>query len=143
MTDKVILYTKADGTIAICILAPNDRRWVPTNGGPAVPESEADWFARVIAKSIPASATDVHVINRADLPADRTFRDAWRHRGGKLHVDMDHARAIHRKNLHKRAQRDKRSADQKAARDAISHPDIDAATTPEQLKALTIPRTSR
>lgn len=88
---------------------------------------------------------------------DRTFRNAWRHKGvkGKIHTDMDHAREIHRDRLRAlRApllfQLDKEylEADEngdatkkkevtsrkRTLRDITIHPEIATAKTPEELK---------
>ena len=93
----------------------------------------------------------------ADIPADRTFRDAWRHTSGKIAVHMPTARDIHRSRIRSaRAPRlaaldgeyqradEKADAAAKAAvstkkqalRDAPADPAIEAATTPEQLRAV-------
>lgn len=91
----------------------------------------------------------------AELPPDRTFRDAWFH-DGKIRVDMEKAKDIWRETI--RADRkpilesldvafiraletgdaelvgDIR-AQKQALRDATDDPIIDAAATPEELKA--------
>jgi len=102
---------------------------------------------------------DVRDAKSLQVPTDRTFRGAWMFDGDAVEVDMKLARDIHRDVL--RAERndkfDKLDADwframeksdesQQAAiavskqklRDAPDHPSIDAATTPEELKALTL-----
>ncbi len=87
---------------------------------------------------------------------DRTFRHAWKHGGGlKPNVDMTKAKELHRSRLrdlrasvmevldveYMRAdeqgdsQEKKRIAARKQAlRDITAHPEIEAATTPEELK---------
>jgi hypothetical protein len=93
------------------------------------------------------------VIDAAAIPQDRTFRNAWGH---DLAVDMTKAREIHRQNLRElraplmtaadieftRALETGDTAKQRAAgqrrqalRDVTAHPAIDAARTPEALKA--------
>lgn len=92
-------------------------------------------------------------------PAERTFRDAWSFGGnpeaGIITVDMDKAKTIWRDKI--RAARDAAFgaldaafmkaletgadtsaivAQKQALRDAPADPAIDAATTPEQLKAV-------
>jgi len=91
------------------------------------------------------------------VPGDRTFRGAWQFSGDAVEVDMIKARDIHRDNL--RADRapllealdvdymksleqngDTASvvAQKQALRDVTADPRIESATTPDDLKALTI-----
>jgi len=152
--DKVIVYTHSKYGLAVCIPAPDDRR-------PG--EVEDAWLKRVSERSIPKDAKDVRVCSRNELPKDRTFRDAWVHRGGKIDVDMPKAREIHRHRIRKaRAKllrkldqeqliamaKDDRAALQKiesskqALRDAPAHPSIDGAQSPDELKtAWPLPKT--
>ena len=90
------------------------------------------------------------------LNADRTFRNAWKH---DLTVDMPKAREIHRNNL--RSQRTPLlvsldlefmraieagntamqvdiAMQKQAMRDVTAKPEIEAAQTPEHLKAITL-----
>lgn len=148
MTDKVIVYTNSKtGIMAVCIPAPAGR--MPG-------EDEGAWLERVKARSVPSSAKDVRIIPRADIPKDRTFRDAWALRNGKPGVDMEKAREVHRKRIRRKRkaqfreldaayQRADEAGDAKAKseiagkrqklRDAPAHPAIDVATTPEELKS--------
>ena len=98
-------------------------------------------------------------IDPADIPADREFRNAWTLDGDKITHDMGKARVIKRDQL--RAERapllaaldveyqraDERgdktaktevAAKKQALRDVPADPRIAAATTPEELKAVTI-----
>jgi hypothetical protein len=91
------------------------------------------------------------------LPAERTFRDAWEAdaNAGTISVDMAAARDIWRdkirqarinplaaldtafmKALETGANTTQIAADKQALRDAPTHADIDAATTPEELAAV-------
>ena len=93
------------------------------------------------------------------VPQDRTFRDAWQFIGAAIEVDMMKARDIHRDRL--RAERAPRFSELDAAwfraaetgdtdaqtavagmkqalRDVTADPRIDAAATPDELKALTL-----
>ncbi len=90
------------------------------------------------------------------VPADKAFREAWETTSGAvISVNMEQARDIWRDKI-----RDARVAElekldtqfmkaletsssttgivaqKQALRDAAAHPDIDAATTPEELKAV-------
>ncbi|XAI96413.1 hypothetical protein [Microcystis phage Mel-JY33] len=100
---------------------------------------------------------DVRDAASLTVPTDRTFRGAWRFNGPAVEVDMDAARAIHRQNL--RAERAPRLAaldvqvmraieegrgtatlvgEKQRLRDVTADPRIDAAKSPEELKALTL-----
>jgi len=89
------------------------------------------------------------------IPSDRVFRDAWQFDGDVVEIDMATAKNIWRAKI-----RDARIpelerldaefmkalevgeattqivADKQVLRDAPAHPDIDAATTPDELKAV-------
>ncbi len=98
---------------------------------------------------------DVREASSLTVPADRTFRGAWSFNGDAVEVDMTAAKVIHKDNL--RAERAPRLADldvaymkaleagsgadaiaaQKATlRDITADSRIDAASTPDALKAL-------
>lgn len=91
------------------------------------------------------------------VPADRTFRGAWAFNGNAVEIDMTKARDIHRDNL--RAERAPKLADldvaymkaleqggdtaaiaaeKQALRDVTADARIEAAATPDALKALTL-----
>jgi hypothetical protein len=148
MTDKVIIYNKPDGVLAVCIPA---QEWRLPN------EAEDAWLKRVIARSVPADARDVRIVSSDAIPTDRTFRNAWTHKSGEVSVDMAKARDIHlyrirrkRKALFRALDAEYQRADEtgdprakaevasrkQRLRDATKHPDIVAAKTPEQLKAV-------
>jgi hypothetical protein len=44
---------------------------------------------------VPADASSSRIVDATDLPADATFRDAWRDDGVSVQVDMEQAREIH------------------------------------------------
>ena len=93
-----------------------------------------------------------------DAPSDRTFRNAWRLDGdGAVEVDMDKAREIHREKLRgirkpllealdveyqradeagNTAEKKRVAAKKQALRDVTADPAIDAASTPDELKAV-------
>ncbi len=102
---------------------------------------------------------DVRDAASLTVPADRTFRGAWHFNGNAVEVDMTKARDIHRDAL--RAERNPRfdaldaewfraaetadtdaqasvAAQKQALRDVTDDARIDAATTPDALKALTL-----
>lgn len=78
MDTKRIVYTRPDGGVSVVIPAHSVEQ------------------AR---NSVPVDATDVVECETADIPADRTFRDAWMRDTGAgrmaIAVDMAKARAIH------------------------------------------------
>ena len=98
---------------------------------------------------------DVRDAASLTVPQDRTFRGAWQFNGAAVEVDMVAAKAIHKDNL--RMARAPRLADLDVAymkaleagsgaaeiaaekqvlRDITSDARIEAATTPDELKAL-------
>lgn len=121
--------------------------------------TEAQYRAHVMERSIPPGAKDVRVLpSDWTPPEDRTFRSAWRMDAkGAVAVDMLRARDEWRNRL-RRARREQMerldveyqkadeagdasakkaiAAQKQALRDAPQHPDIESATTPEELKAV-------
>lgn len=57
--DKRIVYTADDGTLAIII---------PTDCGLTIEE--------IAAKDVPSGKT-YHIVDKSEIPTDRTFRNAW------------------------------------------------------------------
>lgn len=114
----------------------------------------------IIGKWVPASkdaVVGVREIAKSELITDRTFRDAWSDDATGLHVDMVKARELHRDHMRvarKQAFKaldaevskslaldDKQAAQDAEAkrqelRDVTDMAEIEAATTPEQLKAV-------
>lgn len=101
--------------------------------------------------------TGYKFVTDADIPTDRTYRDAWVHDGKTIIHDMSKARDIHRNMLrHARAPKlvELDAAFMKAAehgnpvvmisaqkqdlRDVTKHPDIEAAQTVDELKQVTL-----
>lgn len=102
---------------------------------------------------------DVRGAASITVPHDRTFRGAWQFKGDAVELDMAKARDIHRDNL--RAERNPRfekldadwfraaetndttaqadiAAQKQAIRNVTEDPRIEDATTPDDLKALTL-----
>ena len=100
---------------------------------------------------------DVRDASSLTVPADRTFRGAWQFNGAAVEIDMDVAKAIHKDNL--RAERKPLldaldvdymkaletggdaaavAAQKQVLRDVTNDARIVAATTPDELKALTL-----
>lgn len=157
MTNRVIVYTRPNGVLAVCVPAPADRRIVHIEGKPPFLEPEDVWLNRVRLRSVPKDAANVQIVDRSDIPADRTFRAAWVSSGSSVAVDMPRARDVHRMRMRRKRkaafldldaayQRADEIGDaqakaeigkrRQALRDAPAHPDIESAQTPEQLKAV-------
>lgn len=107
---------------------------------------------------LPKTASDVRIVEDADIPTDRTFRNAWR---PDFTIDMQKAREVVRSRirhartpileaLDKDYMRALEAGDtarcleivakKQALRDAPANPAIEAAQTPDELKALPIPQ---
>ena len=137
---KNIIWKRSDGGIAVT--------WVMNDIS-----SEAEARRLLMTRDVPLDWEAVEF--DAEIPPDRTFRDAWFH-DGKIRVDMEKAKDIWREKI--RADRkpilesldvafiraletgdaelvgDIR-AQKQALRDATDDPVVDAAATPEELKA--------
>lgn len=99
-----------------------------------------------------------HEITDSDIPADRTFREAWAtHGNGRIEHDMVKARNIHRENMRSaranklcdldaeylradesvdRVKKRDIAARKQALRDVTDDPAIESAQTPEELKSV-------
>lgn len=82
-----IVYTTSDGTTSIVVPAPEFIARFST---------EAEALAAVQADSVPGDAVDVAIIDKATIPTDRWFRNAWTRPvgGGPIDIDMGLAREI-------------------------------------------------
>jgi hypothetical protein len=97
-----IAITRADGGVSIMgfvtvgrgSVLPSDAEWIPGRPGwwRRSPTDAAIFYE--VSRSTP-DATGYHRINKADIPADRAYRDALAHDGVKLHHHMPKAREIH------------------------------------------------
>lgn len=90
MTKKRIVFTRPDGGVSIV---------VPTPEKMAQFKTEADGLNAVRQNNVPSDATDVQIAERSDLPADRTYRDAWERDTSRpkspIKTDMPKAKEIH------------------------------------------------
>lgn len=86
---KVIVFELPGGRLRVRHPAPAGRR----KG-----ESEEDWLTRITDSHPVPGATRRAVVERADLPQSRRFRDAWRlaqgPAGQSVEVDFQAARAL-------------------------------------------------
>lgn len=104
-----------------------------------------------VAKWVPerqANVVAITPIESDSVPRDRTFRRAWKHLGGKVDIDMPKARDVMRDKM--RLARQSRlealdvaqlrgldvAAEKQTLRDVTDLPGIEAAKTPEELKAV-------
>lgn len=152
---KKIIYTRPDGGLSVVHPVINTHTVVNGEVVP-LPEniSEEQALARAL-KKLPASARNPQVVDESAIPADRTFRDAWTAGSGAVLHDMDKCRAIHRDYLRKLRKPQLEALDialmhaletgasifeittkKQALRDVTADPAIDAAKTPEELKAV-------
>lgn len=142
---RKIVYETADGIVVVH----------PVRN--TFPESEALSDAEVEQRAwdrLPEDAGNPRFVDPADIPSDRTFREAWK---ADFSVDMGKARGIWRDRM--RAARrplldaldieyqraDERgdagakqsvAAQKQSLRDVTADPAIDAALTPDDLKAI-------
>lgn len=116
-----------------------------------------DAFLKRIMSTLPPDAKNVRVVDASDIPSDRTFRGAWRNNAGKLHVDMPAARELWRDKMRRARARKLAALDveyqradeagdagakqavskrKQVLRDVTDMPEIEAAKTPDELKAV-------
>lgn len=143
---KKILYSRPDGGMSVvvpCISVDDPQGF-----------TEEDALQRALRKDVPVGVA-VAVVEDAQLPAERTFRNAWKQQGNAVTVDMPKAREIWRDKIRiARAPKFEPldvawfkaveandvvamtdiKAKKKALRDAPADPRIEAAKTPEDLK---------
>lgn len=140
--DERIVYTNQDG--GVCIVIPS------LTSGLTVEE--------IANKDVPFG-TPFKILSSTLIPNDRTFRMGWAFANGHVEVDMSKAREIKREFLRKERQSELEKMDveyiraletndhQRQAeitqrknrlRAVTDHPAIEAAATPEELKALTL-----
>ena len=136
---KKIVYTRLDGGVSIVN---------PTPQFLASFADEADGMATIRARNVPPDATDVVQVDETNIPADRTYRNAWRQNGGAFSTDMPMAREIHsvhigivkRKKARELIEREMMGEDVTAERAALravnATAQIAAAQTPAALKAV-------
>lgn len=120
-------------------------------------ETDAEMMARLKADNVPADAAETEEVDPATLPGDRAFREAWAKINGRVDVDMPKARTIHMDRIRKARDAKLQSLDgeemaaqssgdtsrltqvraqKQALRDLPQTLNLDAAWTPEELKAI-------
>lgn len=154
--------TLADGTVLPkgvppCPVDAILRRWPVAGAVAKWAETEDEFIARIRAKDVPADATDVQIVDAAAIPADRTFRNAWKHDKGTVSVDMVKATGIYKDKLRElrapklaaldadymkalesgdTAKMQTVATKKQALRDVTADPGLTAAKTPDELKAV-------
>lgn len=84
---KRIIYTAADGSLAVIVPAPECGLTIE----------------QIAAKDVPAGAA-YEIVDVAAIPSDRTFRNAWERAGAAVSVSLPKAKGIaHDKRRAKRA----------------------------------------
>lgn len=78
--DKRIVYTRPDGGVSIVV--------------PSDVVGAADIQA-LIARVVPSDSTNVRVVDVAEVPSDRIFRNAWEDDGVEVKPNMVKAAVIH------------------------------------------------
>lgn len=154
-----IAYTKADGQLFIVHGVAKSK--IERDMGKELTDDE---YRAIVNQAVPADAVDATELPNDWQPdPDRTFRDAWEIDGKGVKVRMDRARDIHREHLRAerqaelakldveqlraagkgdKAEQDRVEAKKQKLRDAPAHPSIEAAATPDELKALTLAQLS-
>lgn len=156
-----VSVTLADGTRLVASAPqPVDRylrRWPVAGAIPEWAETEEAFVTRIAGKDVPADAMGVRIVDENALPSDRGFRDAWSASDSGIVIDMSKAREIHKNHLRAMRQPLLEALDidyikaqergdtvamasittkKQVLRDVPADPAIQAATTPEQLKAV-------
>lgn len=154
---KRIIYSTADGGVTVVTPVINTHALID-GAIVARPEDVDEEMAiqRSLAK-LPPWAIDPKVVEESAIPADRTFRLAWKASGSAVVHDMEKARHLHRENM--RSQRKPKLelldvkvlcalekgdistlpslvAEKQVLRDVTATPGIEAASTIEELKAV-------
>ena len=150
-----VAITMPSGHVAVMSFVT--REYTPSGEVRWEREPTAGAIESEIGRTIVGPVAGWRLIDEADIPADRYFRNAWKDTGAKLDVDMPKAREIHREHLRARRapllaaldteymradeaadvpEKRRIAAKKQALRDVTADPRIDAATTPEALKAV-------
>ena len=79
--DKSLVYTRPDGGVSVVIPAP--ALWADYQRQGL---SEQQFLEDVAASSIP-QGTAYEVMDKSELPANRTYRDAWKLNGRVVELD--------------------------------------------------------
>lgn len=146
---RKIIFTRPDGGLSVVTPVINS---YPQRED--ITEAEAEQRAW---NKLPADAINPQWVTADAIPADRSFRNAWKDGGGKVDHDMAKCREITRNVLREKraplmaaldveymradeagnaAEKLRIAAEKQRLRDITKNPAIDAAVKPEDLKAL-------
>ena len=164
MAKRIIYTDPTEGNV--CVVIPSPFYVIETKAAIVaepitlddVTLTEADIMASLAEKDVPAGVP-FEIVDEADIPTDRTFRNAWKQTGKKISEDMAKCPDVWRDHIRQeRAQRfpdldvaltiadetgnsverDRLLVEKQKMRDAPADPRIDAAKTPAELKGLTL-----
>lgn len=153
----------ADGSVSIMSFVTNDFRGVEQKAT----KKNIDYEIQKTFSQRDIKPVKWKIVNEADIPEDRTYRNAWTHDGKKFSIHMGKAKELHRNILREERNRRLEALDvnylvalematatgaSEAAKDGLQiiaknkqklrditiHSKIEAAKTPEDLKKLTI-----
>lgn len=140
---RKIIYTRPDGGVSVI----------------SVPIDKDEALATAMAL-LPPEALNARIVDEVIIPANRTFRNAWRQDGMTVRTDMPLARELWRDHLRRlrapklaaldtaylladetgnQQEKARIAAQKRVLRDVTSLPDIEAAQTPDELKAVMPP----
>jgi hypothetical protein len=161
-----IVWQHPDGGILITHMTPEASAHLDNAKAADAPEAYKQWVKNNIGETLEEHAAilkargDIHpeytlAAVSAQIPQDRSFRDAWHHDGEGVAVHMGQARDIHKNRLREKrkavfaildaeymkadetgdaAKKQAVAVKKQALRDITQHPEITAAATPEALK---------
>lgn len=161
MNTKRVVYTEPDGRFAVFVPAPSvPRRLVedPEAVGGWRLESDSERLFRLAAKALPAGAVAPVECDVSEIPADRTFRDAWCAPAAgdpdrveetpRVAVRMSTAREIHMHRIRRARDAELQRLDieqmkgedvaaaKQRLRDLPATVDLEACATPAEVKAV-------
>lgn len=146
---RTIIYTRLDGGLSVvnpCINTFPIRE--------SITEAQAEQRAW---DKLPKDAINPQWIESDKVPTDRTFRNAWKAGSGAVEHDMEKSREIHRERMRRvrapllaaldmqylradeagdTALKASIAGRKQRLRDVTADPAIDAAATPDELKAM-------
>jgi len=133
------------------------KKWPISGLNPLWAETEQEFIERIISKDIPTNASNINILEEQNVPKDREFRNAWKLDASGISIDMQKAKELKRQKLRllripflknldteylradengDTAEKQRIAQQKQALRDVTSDPAIEAASTPEELKAV-------
>jgi len=82
---KKIIYTRPDGGVSV--VHPMSKESVGKLEPKVLGMSDAEYIDWIKNKDVPADATNIMVVDESELPKDRSNRDKWVIKSGKIEVD--------------------------------------------------------